>query len=221
MDRWLDAFASAFAFLAVLAAAVALAYVFRRQLRQLVAELGIARFSALGVNVEFAEDRAVAAYRKQGLGEPSAADLRRIRDAAEHLAPLAAGRRILWVDDDPAGNRLERETFLSWRIEVQTRRSTDDALAELRPRDEPYDLVISDWTREGEPGGTEAGPRLAQAMGEDGFRVPIVFYHGHVPSDELERRRAEAARLGALGATGSPGELYRLVLLELARRALE
>ena len=224
MDNWFETLVSPFVFLLAGAVAVALAYGFRRRLDRLVREFRITKIGALGVNVEFAETRATDAYEKQGLGPPSADDLRKIREVAAHLAPLAAGRRVLWVDDNPSNNQIERATFRDWRIEVQTRRDTDDALDELRDHREPYDLVISDWARDGEPpepDGAPAGLRLIERMRDENIAVPVLYYHGYVDRDELDRRRSAARDASALGATGSPGELFRLALLELARISLD
>ena len=101
-----------------------------------------------------------------------------MRDAVRWLSLLAAQTHILWVDDDPGHNTAERAMFLSWEIEVQTVRSTEEALRELgetttqpapatgeAPRTKPYfDLVILDWNR-GTPDEEEpAGLDLLQKM---------------------------------------------------------
>jgi hypothetical protein len=224
MDNWFETLVAPFVLLATVALAFALAYAFRRPLRALLESLGISRLRLLGIDLELSVAQAVEAYEKQELGPPSADDRRRIREAVELLAPLARGRRVLWVDDNPAWNALERAAFLDWRIDVQTRRSTDDAVDELKAaarESEPYPLVISDWTRDDEPDPDHAGLRLAERLRGDENDVAIAFYFGRVPPDELERRRASAARMGAIVATGSPGELYRAVLFELARPRLD
>jgi CheY-like chemotaxis protein len=222
VENWFQTLVTPIAALAAFAAAIGLLYAFRERVERLVADLRISKIGALGVNIEFVENQTVSAYEERGLGHPSSEDKRKIREVATYLAPLAAGRRILWVDDRPEGNARERAVFREWRIDVQTRRATDDAMAELRASKEAYDLVISDWMRPG-PDGDEAeeGLRLLRMMRDDEKQEPFVFYHGLVDREELRRRRAEAVQAGALGATGSPGELYRFVLLELVRKGFE
>jgi CheY-like chemotaxis protein len=224
MDNWFETLVAPFVLLATVALAFALAYAFRHPLRALLESLGISRLRLLGIDVELSIAQAVEAYEKRGLGPPSADDRRRIREAVELLAPLARGRRVLWVDDDPPNNAYERAAFLDWRIDVQTRRSTDDAVDELKAaalEGEPYPLVISDWTRDEKPEGLRLAERLRDKESDVPIDVPIAFYFGRVPLDELDRRRSAAAQVGAIVATGSPGELYRAVLFELARPRLD
>jgi hypothetical protein len=58
-------------------------------------------------------------------------------------------------------------------------------------------------------------------MSELKLEQRVIYYHGIVDADELHRRRRDAREAGAIGATGSPGELLRWTLIELARVALD
>ena len=209
--------------LAVIVIGVVLLWLARGALAQLIGQLGVQRVSAVGFDVEFTEQRAAEAYEKQGLGPPSEDDRTAIRDAARYLVPLVAQSRILWVDDNPAGNRLERSTMLSWEVDVQAERSTEEALRELKDARQSFDLIISDWRRPGDTDEEPAGPALAQVVAdlELEARPRVVFYHGLVEPAELARRRRVAEELRAVGATGSPGELFRWCLIELTRVALD
>jgi CheY-like chemotaxis protein len=195
----------------------------RGRLQQLIGELGVQRVSAFGVDLQFAEQRTVAAYKKQGLGRPSQADRAAVRDAANFLAPLAAGARVLWVDDLPSNNEVERSTLISWQIDVQSERSTEDGIRELSDPDLRFDLVISDWSRNRENDGDPAGLVLMQKMSELELKPAprVIFYHGRVLPKALADRRRRAREAGALGTTANPGELFRMILLELARIALD
>jgi CheY-like chemotaxis protein len=200
---------------------VTLLWLAHRKIAEFASQTGIQHVSAFGVDVQFAEEQATAAYRKQGLGPPSETDKATIREAADHLAPLAVLGRVLWVDDNPAGNALERSTFVSWEIDVQAARTTDEAVAELKANSRAFDVVISDWRRKGDSPAKPAGVDLLRRVKDLPDRPPIIFYHGPVDASELAGRRETARKEGAVGATGSPGELFRWTLLELARAALE
>jgi CheY-like chemotaxis protein len=221
LDNWFETLVSPFVALAAVFAGLVLLYMLRRRLSAVVTDLRISKIGAGGFSIEFIEQQTIEAYEKQGLGPPSANDRRKVRELAQHIAPLAAGRKILWVDDNPGGNVPERAMMREWRIEVQTRRTTDEALTELADPVEQYDLVISDWIRPTpESPKSEEGIRMLMILRQTGIDVPVVFYHGAVSDDVLRDRRARARAAGALGATGSPGELYQFVLLELVRSAL-
>ena|SRR5215211_3466394 len=203
--------------LLTLCLAAVVVWVARAPLRRLMNELGVRKVGGLGFDVEFIEHQAAVAYVDQGLDPPSEQDRRAIRRTAEHLGPLARGTRVLWVDNQPRNNERERSAFLAWQVDVQTRRTTDQALCELRDPREQYDLVVTDWRRPGDSECSPAGLELINRMRDRGLEEPVIFYHGAVPLDELERRRAAAKAAGAIGATGSPGELFRWSLMQLAR----
>jgi CheY-like chemotaxis protein len=65
---------------------------------------------------------------------------------AARNAPAIVGARILWVDDNPPNNKLEREVLETIGIEVFLAKDTKEALT-LLPLLRP-DLVLSDVTRE-------------------------------------------------------------------------
>jgi CheY-like chemotaxis protein len=214
--------------LVVAVVGIALVWLARARLGQLVDQLGLQSVSAFGVDVQFAERRAVEAYTKQKLGPPSSNDRATIRDAVRFLAPLAAQSRVLWVDDWPANNEVERATMISWEVDVQAARSTKEAMRELKDKKLRFDLVISDWRRkeDGREDTAEppAGLELLREMEtlDEARRPPVIFYHGRIDKpDELAERRRRAREAGAVGTTGSPGELFRWTLLELARIALD
>jgi CheY-like chemotaxis protein len=191
----------------------------RERLAQLFDTLGIKSAEIPGgFKLERFETLTVEAYTKQALGPPSKDDRRKIKSIGTYLAHLAEGSRILWVDDYPGGNTPERAALLELRIDVQTRRTTEEAMAELGDPNETYDVVISDWNRPQE--GPEAGLRLLREMRKEQVAIPLIFYHGKVDPDRLARRRQLAYEEGAVGATGSPGELFRWTMIELVKKSL-
>jgi CheY-like chemotaxis protein len=220
-DTWYDVVLAPLVTLAVVSLGAVLLWLARGKLAQFVGQLGLQKVSAFGVDLQFAERQATAAYVKQGLGPPSQDDKASIRDAVRFLAPLAAQTRILWVDNNPGGNTLERSTFLSWEVDVQAARTTDEGLRELADPAQRFDLVISDWRRPNDSEAAPAGLQLLKRMRDSGRQQPVIFYHGPVPTEELVSRRRDASGAGAVGTTGSPGELLRWTLLELARIALD
>src|SRR5690606_34562704 len=133
---------------------------------------------------------------KQGLGPPSVNDLERARRIREHLAPIVAGQRVLWVDDQPSNNDTERATLVEMKVDVQACRSTDEAIAEIEQAEIPFCAVISDWHRHAEdsqcnPAGLQLLRRMREKSGKvergnERFKLPVVFYHGLVSMDELK-----------------------------------
>jgi len=222
-DAWYDLVLPQLITLAVICLGAVLLWLARGRLVQLVGELGIQKIGAFGVDLQFAEQQTTAAYKKQNLEPPSQEDKAAIRDAVSLLAPLVAQSNVLWVDDDPGGNAIERSTFLSLGVGVQAARSTQEGLDELTDSRQSFELVISDWRRENENDSEDepAGLELVREMRERDLPQRVIFYHGPVEGTQLESRRRRAFEAGAVGATGSPGELVRWTLLELTRVVLD
>lgn len=153
-----------------------------------------------------------AAQQARSSPMPDAASLRRQTMAllgADHLP------RLLWVDDVPEGNLHEAEMLARLQIELVQVRSTDEALALLRHDTEGFDLVVSDWSRLGEP--PDAGLRLQQAMHQLGLKQPVVIYHGEFNPMRRQQRADAARRAGVFGEAVVPMELLGLVQAALAR----
>lgn len=202
--------------------AVFTAWLLRDQIRAIIIAAGIthAEVSKDGVKVDIDIEKLTKdLYSKQGMGKPSSEDVQEVTTLIKTFSPFVAGRRILWVDNEPSNNHLERETLTSWGVDVQTRRTTDEALTELRDKKEiPYDLVISDWFRGGKP----EGKRLAEAMHskEEKLEIPILFYFFAGDQNLFKSIKGEPQSLQAIGATSSPRELLRWTFAELVRAFL-
>lgn len=129
----------------------------------------------------------------------------------ERLSAIANWKRILWVDDRPANNAGEIAAFNRMQIEVETCVSTEEALAVLAAAHDPFNLVISDWTRPAEQvSAPPAGLRLLRDIRASGLGVPVVFYYGLVSPSELAKRRELIEQAGGQGATSRPDELFEL-----------
>jgi CheY-like chemotaxis protein len=160
-------------------------------------------------------------YIKQGLGLPSVNDKREIRDVVEHLVPLVEGKRILWVDDHPENNHQEQAIFTKFKINVQSVRTSALAQQELLARPNYYDLMISDWNRDPQQDPNKAeGLRFLEEIRAIRIEIPVIFYHGIVDEQQLNQRRNSAKQAGAIGTTGSPGELLKWTMAGLVSKSL-
>jgi len=122
-------------------------------------------------------------------------------------APDAIGL-LLWVDDHPDNNTLEKKMFEDRRIAVHPVTNTEDALRLLSMYD--YRVVISDMGR-GED--RLAGLRLAEQMRARGDRTPLYIYTVRVDGKEEQQAQLEMAReAGAQGVRVTPQEIRRTVL---------
>jgi len=116
---------------------------------------------------------------------------------------------VLWVDDRPENNEVERERLLDeYNVEYTTVTSTEEAL--LLCRDALYDAVISDMGRPGDP---RAGYTLIDRLRSQQNTVPFVIYS----INQLPRHQSEALRHGAIGSADNIKRLARLVLEALLR----
>ncbi|EPE93851.1 hypothetical protein [Rhizobium grahamii] len=68
---------------------------------------------------------------------------------AERVLPAISGARVLWVDQDPGNNVIERGVLENMGITVQLALSTSEAQTFLRA--DNYDLVISNGYRDEKP----------------------------------------------------------------------
>jgi CheY-like chemotaxis protein len=133
-----------------------------------------------------------------------------VDSAVEIISAQSTGarrQRILWVDDRPENNRLERRALEELGVEVRTSTSTQEALEILRS--DRFDVVISDM---GRPPDRRAGYTLLDTLRERGNDVPFVIYAGSRAPEHVE----EARHHGAVGATNRSSELIELVVRALA-----
>lgn len=151
--------------------------------------------SALTDDEQKNELRAIAGHLRV-----SSSALRR----AQRARDVAAGARVLWVDDRPDGNRYEILLLRSLGIEVVTATSTREAVQRLET--ERWNLVLSDLERGHRP---LEGLRLLEWLQEQGLRMPVVYY--------TLRPAVPDRPPGSFGMTTQPDELVHLVFDVLER----
>jgi DNA-binding response OmpR family regulator len=139
---------------------------------------------------------------------PAPADVP-VRQAAPAIAdaPDAIGK-VLWVDDHPENNVVERRFFEKHRIAVHPVTTSEDALKLLAIYD--YQAVISDMGR-GED--RLAGARFAQQLRARNDRTPVVIYT--VRADNAAKQQAQrqlVAESGAQALAVTPQEVRAIVL---------
>jgi CheY-like chemotaxis protein len=89
---------------------------------------------------------------------------------------IPAGRRVLWVDDNPANNRVEIQALRGLGLTVDT--ATSNTEAQSYAQANAYDLVLSDIGRSA-PEAPTAGLALPDALREVDVRAPFAFYVGN------------------------------------------
>jgi CheY-like chemotaxis protein len=172
----------------------------------------VARDPVLAEVVDGFTARVSAANLQRGGG---AVDADTLRTQAIQLIDEPEWKRVLWVDDHPDHNESETSALAKLQIEVQTAKSTSEAIKVLQA-DPNFHLVISDWGRAWE---WQAGLNLLGKVRELRASLPVVFNHGEM---EPSARAARAERLRAAGAFGEavyPAELISLVLKALSQHA--
>lgn len=129
----------------------------------------------------------------------------------EHLSDRRAvlqGARILWVDDIPSGNRVERAVLRQLGTTVVNAVSSREALDWLMRDD--FDLVITDLERDGDvSAGLTFGREVHQLTGGT---IPVVGYLGSVDHERGIPQGFEAL-------TDRPDGLFLAVLDALGARA--
>jgi CheY-like chemotaxis protein len=115
-------------------------------------------------------------------------------------------KRVLWVDDRPDNNILERRSMAAYNIDFVLAQSTGQALAALRTQ--RFDAIISDM---GRPPDARAGYTLLEAVRGSGDQTPYFIYAGSRDPAHVQ----EAQLRGAQGTTNMGGELLQMLLQTL------
>lgn len=168
-------------------------------------------FKAVGVEFSFVKDSIDAALElaeksPQWSVEVSLKDKEQaLRRAKKHL-PIFHDAQLLWVDDHPENNLNERRMFRQLKAEIDTAKSTEEALRILESG--RYDLVISDMARGDE---ATAGLKFLKQFRKANNATPVMFYVG-----VFDAKKGVPAQ--AFGITNRPDELLHLTLDALERR---
>jgi CheY-like chemotaxis protein len=126
--------------------------------------------------------------------------------ASRNLSRLQRAK-ILWVDDNPENNFNEIKMLHQLRSDVETAKSTDEALALIAEKKD-VDIVLSDLKRGDDP---TAGLSMLETLRRSHPSLPVIFYVG-----EFDPGRGLPPF--AFGLTNRPDELLHLILDVLARR---
>ena len=168
-------------------------------------------FKAMGVEFSFVKESIDAALElaeksPEWKVEVSSEDKERaLRRAKKHLQ-VFRDAQLLWVDDHPENNLNERRMFRQLKTEVDTAKSTEEALGILK--NGRYDLVISDMDRGDE---ATAGLEFLEQFRKENKTTPVIFYVGMFESER-------GVPGGAFGITNRPDELLHLTIDALERR---
>lgn len=126
--------------------------------------------------------------------------------ASRNLGRLQRAK-ILWVDDSPENNFNEIKMLHQLRSDVETAKSTEEALAHLAEKKD-VDIVLSDLKRGDDP---TAGLSMLDGLRRSHPNLPVIFYVGEVDP-------ARGVPPFAFGLTNLPSELLHLILDVLERR---
>lgn len=116
------------------------------------------------------------------------------------------GATVLWVDDHPDNNVLERKALEEVGLRFVLSTSTEDAFNKIDRQ--KFDLIISDMGRGLD---RRAGYKLLEALRNRGDQTPFIVYMGQ----STPQLQTEARDKGARGLTDRPDELFQLVTKEL------
>jgi CheY-like chemotaxis protein len=138
---------------------------------------------------------------------PSAQSTRRLAELLTDAIPRQElqGKRVLWVDDRPEGNRYEMLALREYGVHLTIARSTDDALDGLTDSD--FDLIISDMKRGDDE---EAGYDLLGKLLTRSIHVPFIFYTRSKLDENVARER------GAFGVATKASDLIILMTSALS-----
>ena len=121
------------------------------------------------------------------------------------------GAEILWIDDRPSNNRNESRMLRSFGALITFACTTEEALGAIRDANEelrPFDLVVSDISRDIPTLNERAGIDMLTTFRSEGIVLPVIFYIGNL-------KPSAGVPAGAFGVTNRPD-----VLLTMAGEAL-
>jgi CheY-like chemotaxis protein len=200
----------------VLVAAFAL-WILRQPLAAAVGR--VAGVEAFGIKLSMsggaAMNAAIDLWRKEPnwTVEIPVADREAALERANAHRALFEGAEILWVDDRPSNNRNEARMLRSFGALITFAVTTEEALRALGigvDQHQPFDIVISDISRELPAPEPTAGLTMLPRLREAGYHPPVIFYIGHPDP-------GTGVPAGAFGVTNRPDQLLQLTIDALSR----
>jgi CheY-like chemotaxis protein len=176
---------------------------FRPQIANLFGRLSNIKLPG-GIEAQFTAAIANAAATKN-IAISDTTQARLARRAATNAA-VCRGARVLWIDDNPSWIVAEKQALQALGIHVDVAQTNQDAVQLLGQQ--PYDLVISDIDREGDP---QAGLTFLSELRSMQHPEPVIFYVGYTDPE-----RGTPAY--AFAITDRPDELLDYVMDVLVRR---
>jgi CheY-like chemotaxis protein len=179
----------------------------------------LAGFEAFGVKFALSGGAAMDAAIELAQKNPAwpvevpAADRKAALDRANANRSLFEGAELLWVDDRPSNNRNEARMLRSFGALVTFAATTEEALHALQTGTEqhhPFELILSDISRDLPDPDGQAGLAMLPRLCEAGFHQPVIFYVGHPEP-------GAGVPAGAFGVTNRPDQLLQLVIDALSR----
>lgn len=172
----------------------------------------VSGISAFGLRVDLRPSEVDKAVRDR-LGERGAGPLpggvpgagTQVAERARRMGARLVGRRVLWVDDHPEGNRVERRMLRQLGIFTEAVTTNDQAMLVLDDPAESIDVVITDLRRD--DGST--GQALIDAVRARPNPPPVICY--------VLALRDGGGPPGAFGITSRPDALLDLVMDALDR----
>jgi CheY-like chemotaxis protein len=200
----------------VLVAAYAL-WILREPLTASVSRL--AGVEAFGVKLSLSGGAAMNAAIELAQKNPAwpvevpAADREAALNRANTHRDLFEGAEVLWVDDRPSNNRNEARMLRSFGALITFAVTTDEALRALgtgAEQHQPFDLILSDISRELPEFDPTAGLTMLPRLRDAGYHQPVIFYVGRPDP-------AAGVPAGAFGLTNRPDQLLQLTIDALSR----
>jgi CheY-like chemotaxis protein len=200
----------------VLLAAVVI-WLLRQPLMAAVSRLGT--FEAFGVKFALSGGAALDAAMELAQKNPDwpvevpTADRKAALDRANANRSIFEGAEILWVDDRPSNNRNEARTLRSFGALITFAATTDESSRALQTaveQHQPFDIILSDISRELPSSDATAGLTMLPPLRNAGFQQPVIYYVGRPNPDA-------GVPAGAFGLTNRPDQLLQLVIDALSR----
>lgn len=178
------------------------------KIRKAVRDLATSIAAALDrVATEVPDQILESAPSYKGSGPAAAKEVAElVKELEAQREPAKSHRLVLWVDDRPGNNVVERESMAAYNIDFDLATSTGEALAKLR--NQRFDAIISDMAR---PPDSQAGYTLLDAVRQAGDPTPYFIYAGSRAAKQAD----EALRRGAQGTTNRSDELLHMLLQAL------
>ena len=179
----------------------------------------LATFEAFGVKLALSGSQALDAAIELAEKNPDwpvevpTADRKAALDRANANRSILEGAEILWVDDRPSNNRNEARMLRSFGALVTFAATTEEAVHALQAAAEqhqPFDVILSDISREVPAPDPTAGLTMLPRLRNAGFQQPVIYYVGRPNPDA-------GVPAGAFGVTNRPDRLLHLVIDALSR----